>query len=292
MVDTNEDTKPRKIPVGIPDLDFQLRGGVPPGTVLLTIGPTGTGVEEFMYSAAVMHGNWQADSDLFELAYDRVEADLHQPNQVHYVSLGGPESQLRQSLDSMAEREWVEHAIDNIAIHDLASPLTELGPVRIRNDGELEYRETGGDVQNPYQGFLRSFGDALVGQLTNSVVFLDQITDLLPLVYKYLDWPDLFFILQTLCYRVAKSNSILIAGANDEFLSRRERALAIRSFNSVLTFDWFGEGGEQRRTIEITKFPEYWRENPAEDRVIFDVEIDRDEFGISSVEKIPPSRIS
>ena len=69
-------------------------------------------------------------------------------------------------------------------------------------------------------------------------------------------------------------------------LTDREVGMFRRAFEAVLDFDWFGEGTLQRRTTSVTKFPECWHESDTEGRVTFDLDIDRDHFGISRTQKI------
>jgi len=276
-----------KIPVGIPDLDRDLNGGVSPGATILPIGPMGTGPTEFARSAAIMHGNWQAESELFELEYGDLDPGVTRPANVRYYSVVDSPARLRLQMEELADPEWVETALANITVHSLADAVADLGSIRVTPEGSFAYGEATDD--NPYQAFLRAFGDRLTGDLSNDLVIVDSITDFVPMMHRYLSPTDLFFTAQTLCHRIEASDSVLLSPATAEFLSGQERAFVERPFDTVLRCDWFGEGSRQRRTIELTKFPEYWIENPTAERVVFDVALDRDRFGISTVEKIPPS---
>jgi len=278
----------QKIPIGIPDLDENLNGGVRPGTNILPIGPVGTGAMEFARSCAIMHGAWQAESDLFELEYGDVARTLDRPNGVRYYSLTDDSERLRHQMEALADPQVVETALDHVSVHSFADAVADLGSIRVAADGRFEYGDPGSRGVNPYQAFLRAFGDHLSADLSNEVVILDSITDLVPMMNRYLSATDLYFTAQTVCYHFESSDSILIAPANSDFLTRKERAYIERPFETVLHCDWFGAGGHRRRSIELSKFPEYWTENPETERVVFDVTIDRNQFGISSVEKIPP----
>ncbi|EMA05626.1 hypothetical protein SAMN05443574_1435 [Haloarcula vallismortis] len=83
---------------------------------------------------------------------------------------------------------------------------------------------------------------------------------------------------------------MLIAAGDTDLINAQRQGLLERSFEAVLDFGWFGEGLQQRRTLTVSKFPEFWRETDAKGRVNFDLVIDRDRFGISEMEKIPPGR--
>lgn len=277
-----------KIPLGIPDLDKDLNGGVRPGATILPIGPVGTGATEFARSCAIMHGNWQADSELFELEYNSFDQSLTRPKHVRYYSVTDETARLRLQMEALANPDVVETALEHVSVHSFADAVAELGSIRVTPQGGFEYGERKQGVENPYQEFLRIFDDHFATDLSNEVIIVDSLTDFLPMMYRYLSPTDLYFTAQTLCHRIESSDSVLIAPANSEFLIQTEQAFVERPFDTVLRCNWFGEGGQRRRTIEMSEFPEYLIENPGAERVVFDVTLDRDQFGVSSVEKIPP----
>jgi archaellum biogenesis ATPase FlaH len=280
-----------KIPLGIPDLDRRLRGGVSPGTSVLAIGPVGTGYNEFVDTAAVMHGNWLDDSGLFDLEYDAHLSAMHRPSAVNYLSLTQTVDRVRADIRRLVEDDWEEPAFNQIRFDSLADSVADLGPVRVDGSGSFAYGQPAGEQSEAYQAFMRQFGNDISAAIDDSVVVIDALSNVIPIIHKYLDWSDTYFVVQTLCHMVATSDSLLLASADADVCSDRERALLKELFDVVLEFGWFGDGIEQRRTLRITKFPEYQQHNPDEGRVVFDVKIDRGYFGVSSVEKIPPSRL-
>jgi archaellum biogenesis ATPase FlaH len=286
----SRDDQDRTVPLGVPDLDRDLAGGVKPGTTVLPIGPVGSGPAEFAWSCAIMHGNWQTDSELFELEYRNFDQPLHRPDEVHYYSVVDRTDQLRTHLESIANPKWVDVALENITIHSLADELSDLGIVRPTQEGGFEYEAYDSGNVAPYKEFLYAFADQFSESLTNELVIVDSLSDFLPLMYRYLKPSDLFFAVQTITHEVESSDSILIAPANSGFYNRREQAFVERPFEVVLRCDWFGQGGQRRRTLELSKFPEFWVENPGIERVVYDVTLERNQFGISSIEKLPPSK--
>ncbi|MFW5938669.1 MAG: RAD55 family ATPase [Halanaeroarchaeum sp.] len=283
------ESRGRKIPLGIPDLDTDLGGGVRPGTTILPIGPVGSGPSEFAHSCAIMHGNWQADSELFDLEYRNFDRPLSRPDEVHYFSVVDRTDRFRGQLEAIADPRWVDVAFENITVHSLADELADLGIVRPTPEGRFEYEAYDGNVV-PYKEFLYAFGDKFSESLSDGLVIVDSLSDFLPLMYRYLEPSDIFFAVQTITHSVESSNSILIAPADSSFYNRREQAFVERPFDVVLRSDWFGEGGNRRRMLELSKFPEFWVENPGTERVVYDVSLDRNQFGISDVQKIPPSK--
>jgi len=119
---------------------------------------------------------------------------------------------------------------------------------------------------------------------------VDAISDFLPVARKFVDDDDIYFIAQTLCHLAAEAGSVLIACADTNVLSEQEEGLLKRPFEGILDFGWFGEGSRQHRTMTVSKFPEFWHETDTGARATFDVDVDTDYFGLSSMEKIPPSR--
>lgn len=281
------------VPLGIPGLDRRLDGGIRAGSSLLVIGSFGSGYREFLKTAAVIHGNWQAESGLFDLEYDWQTDSLHRPSEVRYMAITESESRLHRSLANVADSEWVRPAIEHLTCSNLADEYATLGPVKPSSSVHMEYKYEDGSVGDAaeFQQFFRAFGQEIVESMSDELVLVDAISDFLPVSRKYLDWTDLYFISQTLNYIVSASDSVLIAAADADILDQREQALLRRTFDNVLDFEWFGEGTQRRRAMAVTKFPRFWRETGSEDRVLFDVELDRGYFGISDVKKIPPSSL-
>lgn len=282
-----DDNARSKIPLGIPSIDARLHGGVRPGTTLLAMGPFGSGYREFLRTAAILHGNWQAESGLFELEYGDVEASVRRPTQVRYVALNETDEAFRRHVHDLADDDVVYPALDHVTVESLAAEMAELGPMRPSSETGFEYVSKGKQSGDQYERLFEKFDD-LIGDTENEIVIIDSISDFLPVTSKFLDPVDLYFVSQTLCHVVSNSDSVLIAGADADILDRRNRALLMRSFEATLEFGWFGEGMQKRRTLTVTDFPEFWRESDEDDVVTFDLKIDRDRFGISNIKKIPP----
>jgi archaellum biogenesis ATPase FlaH len=278
-----------KIPIGVPSFDTRLRGGIRPGTSILAIGPTGAGYHEFLRTAAIMHGNWQAESGLFELEYAEVPEAVRKPSQVRYITINDSQKTFRRHIHDLADDDIAYPALEHIEVSSLAEEMANLGPIKPAGEGGFEYtRKT--ELSNEYYEQVFRRLDDLIEAKPGEVVFVDSLSDFVPIITKFFEPGDLYFISQTLCYLAARSNSILIAAADANLIRPTRQGLLERSFEAVLDFGWFGDGLQQRRTLTISKFPEFWRETDTEGRVNFDLEIDRDRFGISQVEKIGPMR--
>lgn len=286
---TGTNSQRAKTPVGIPSFDNRLRGGVRPGTSILAIGPTGAGYHEFLRSAAIMHGNWQAESGLFNLTYDDLPESVHQPSQVRYITVNDSEKTFRRHIHDLADDEFAYPALEHITVHSLAEEMANLGPIKPGAGGGFKYKSKTDQSTEYYEQVFRRFDD-LIEAKPGEIVFIDSLSDFVPIIWKFFKPGDLYFIAQTLCYLVAESNSILIAASDANLIGQQRQGLLERSFEAVLEFGWFGEGLQQRRTLTVSKFPEFWRETDTEGRVNFDLEFNRDRFGISEIEKIPPRR--
>lgn len=284
---TQDEGDPRpKIPLGVPSIDNRLHGGVRPGTSILAMGPYGTGYHEFLRTAAVMHGNWQAESGLFELEYGSVPETVRQPSQVRYILINDTETAFRRHIHDIADDDVAYPALENITVTSIASEVAEVGAITPSEEGGFRYKSEAERTSSEYEEVFERFDDLIEGE-PDEFVIVDSITDFGPLTEKFLDPVDIYFLAQTLCHVVSESGSVLLAGGDGEVLGQKRRALLKRSFESVLSFDWFGEGMRKRRTMSVSKFPEFWREVGADERVTFDLDIDREHFGISKISKIP-----
>ncbi|WP_276257338.1 RAD55 family ATPase [Haloglomus litoreum] len=277
-----------KVPIGIPSIDRRLNGGVRKGTTLLVTGPFGTGYQEFLRTAAVLHGNWQTESGLFELEYGEVPATVTRPSQIRYIALNDTETAFRRHIHDIAANDIAYPALEGIEFHSISASIAELGPIT-PEDGGFRHKTAEERMSDAYQSVFEEF-DQLIEGISDEIVIIESLSDFFPVTAKFLDPADIYFIAQTLCHVVSESDSVLIAGADEELLQHNEAGLLKRSFEGVLDFGWLGEGTARRRTMTVTKFPEFWRESNDDETTMFDLDIDRERFGISSVKKIPPSR--
>jgi hypothetical protein len=130
----------QKIPTGVPSIDNRLRGGVRPGTTILAIGPFGTGYHEFLRTAAIMHGNWQAESGLFDLEYGSVGESVLRPSQVRYISVNDSEKKFRRYVHDLADENVAYPALEQIDVRSLSAEIAELGPIKPSAEGGFEYK--------------------------------------------------------------------------------------------------------------------------------------------------------
>lgn len=274
-----------RTPLGVPSLDQYLDGGVRPGTSVLAIGSFGAGYRELLQTAAIMHGNWKADTSLFHSEYGDYAETIRQPERIQYVSFNETTAQLKRTFTDIAHDEWVDEALEAISFAGFGDVISSLGSVTPTSDGTLAYQEGAGELMRDYQEFLREFGDWLFSELTRDVVIIDSFSDLIPVAYKYMDWTDLYFILQTVCSLIRDSDSILIAGADTGLLDEREQTFFKRTFGNVLEFEWIEGESQQKRGMTISNFPQLCCGAAIRNNQLFEVALDRESFGISELER-------
>lgn len=284
----------KRVPLGIPDLDFKLGGGVLPGYSVLSTGEKGTGYRELLYTSATIHGNQQRGTVIPESSdvYRRPE-EFHWPERVHYISLSQTEAQFERELVHVINTEWAETALAGIEFKSFTSEFISLSTVAqllaARNDhhGTLDVpadpEVTGAD----YRQFLRVVGEYLLDHARESFVIVDGLTQLVPVLTKTYDWQETFFVLSAFNQLFAELDAVFVTAVDADLLSHRERGIFGTSFDGVLQFQWDEAASTRRRLLTIKKFRELLATVNEDELAKFELDLEWGGVGIKNIRRIP-----
>lgn len=282
-----------RTPVGVPDLDFKLDGGVPQGYSVLSMGNAGAGYRELIHTAVTIHGNHQIESIVPN------SVDVYQglngyqwPREVHYVSFVKTEAQFERELLSIIDRRYAETALDGIQFKSFMPEFMSLSTIphliSSSKDGgsTLDAPDYPELTQRDYRQFLRIVGDYLLNHGNRNLIIIDGFTHLVPVLTKAFDWQEMFFVLTSLNQLVRQLNSVFMTTVNKAILSDRELGVIVSSFDGILEFGWEERNANRQRVMTLAKFRELLAMADKEELKKFEVTIDRGGFGIKNIRKI------
>lgn len=287
-------TDDERIPLGVPDLDFRLGGGVLPGYAVLSMGAVGTGYRELLYTAATVHGNRQLDNAV-PVASDvyRRRPDGHRwPDAVHYVSLTRTEAQFERELQHVIDREWATAALDGITFESFADEFASLSTVgrlltaQSDRDGRLDVPVNPDVTDADYRQFLRTLGDYLLEHASGNVVVIDGMTQLIPVMTKAFDWQEVYMVLTAIRQLFARLDAVVLTAVDEGLLSERERGLLVSAFDGVLQFDWEVGDTTRRRVMGLLKFRELLATMSESELAEFELDLEWGGIGIKNIRKI------
>ncbi len=286
-------TGDERVPLGVPDLDIRLGGGVLPGYSVLSMGGIGTGYREFIFTAAAVHGSHQLGSIIPDSVDVYQQSSAHRwPDDVCYLSLTQTEAQFKRELLHVIESSWAEIALDGLTFHSVVDEFLSLSTI-----AQLTQTEPGdGPLATPvdpeisdadYRQFLRTIGDMLLDRPEHSFIIIDGMTELLSALTKTFDWQEMFFVLAALRKTIVERNTVLLTPVERSLLTGREYSVLVNSFDGVLEFRWDRANHTRRRLMTMQKFRELLATAGEDELAQFELDLEWGGVGIKKIRKIP-----
>lgn len=273
-------------PFGISRLDSLLKGGVPPGSVVLLSGEAGAGAREFLYTSAAMNALAHIDDDLFDLYYGDLPPSASVPPEIHYVSFTSSKPSLERELRYTLDSDIVDAVADEIQFCDLSVEYFQTS--RIPQDWYLGRTTDLRDLSTRRndESVLSALGEYLTVNASNNLVLLDSITDLLAAVGDDLDWGDITMLIRGLARAATQWGGLILVLVNEDTLTETELGQLSDAASGTLGFTWETGGSKRSRVMVVREFRGVLSRIEDEDIVQFEGEIHEGGYDLSNVRKI------
>jgi len=277
-----------RIPFGIRQLDTTIKGGAPPGSVVLLAGEGGAGSREFMYTSALMNALADTDPELHDLYYGDLAARARPPENIHYLSFTAGPDKLTREIDMTVEDDIIAAGLDPIEFHDLSEQYFHMSPVprnwyAERTPGIKDLR-----ARHEREGILGELGEILSRYGQDNLVVIDSLTDLISTAGRgqNLDWSDIAFLVKGLQKGADMWNGLVLVHLNRQTVTAEEYGQLLDGVTGTLEFEWASGGSTRARTLVVKQFRGVLSQLEDEDIVQFETEIGETGFDISDVRKI------
>jgi len=235
----------QKMPTGITSLDPMLDGGVPPGSVILLLGESGAGNNEFVYSSIV---------NLLTLMKGPTPPGIFVPKKIRYVTFTRLMEDLKREIAQSFHIDGLGDAVNTIHFCDLSELYFDSSIVpdewfspsdtitRLRKKGDRE------DI------FLR-LKEVLSTKENDSLIILDSVTDIAAQHTTPNLWNNFTGFLRGL-QRISKqrSSTIYLLMSKGILDSAKEQEISDIA-DAVLLFKWEeSQGSRRQRVMYIEKF--------------------------------------
>ncbi len=275
-----------RMPLGVAGLDRLIDGGAPTGSLVLLAGESGAGAREFLYTSAAMNGLAEADSDLFELYYGAMAADVVSPDEIHYISFTDPREAVIDEMRFVMDDELVDSGTEAVEFFDLARQYFQLTQVPTdwytAKTTDIRGLSTKGDKRD----VLDALGEYLSENATGNLVVIDSVTDLIAAAGDRMEWSDLTVLLKGLNRASYRWGGVILLLVNVEPLTPTQLGRLKEAADGTLLFDWESGGSERARTLVVEEFRGVLSRLEDENIVRFETEITDAGFDISNVRKI------
>ncbi|MCI4364321.1 MAG: RAD55 family ATPase [Thermoplasmata archaeon] len=225
-----------RVPTGIADFD-QMSGGLPAGSVVLLLGETGAGHQEFALTSAT-HLMFHYDEERlhkFYLALDR--ENYVYPRAVAYVSLTRSKEQLLQEVSGSFDPLYRTVFERHLEFHDLSAAYfaeTIVPPSWSATPGGLLAAAAAPASRG--EGPLAALAGALEEGGPGNVVVVDSLTDLL--VRRGIEASDLLTLVKGLRRRAKSWGGIVYLLLSRGVVSADTEQGLADSVDGVLSFSW------------------------------------------------------
>ena len=229
----------RKMPTGIPSLDPIFEGGIPPGSVILLLGETGAGSNEFVYSS------------ICNLVNDRTperEEAARSPVQIRYITFTRMKDDVRREMALSFPAAESAEIMEKIQFDDLSETYFDnsVVPDTWYTSSDIITRlQKGSD----HAGVLAQLAGVLDVSPPGSLVIVDSVTDIATQCSTMDLWKNLTSLLRGL-QRMAKQRDLtaylLLTRGILEDVQEHEIADIV---DAVLLFRWEESAGSRRQRV-------------------------------------------
>jgi KaiC/GvpD/RAD55 family RecA-like ATPase len=276
-----------RIPFGVGGLDARIGGGAPAGSVVLLVGDAGAGAREFLYTSAVINGLARTDEELFDLYYGDLEPAATLPEEVHYVSVAGGETELREEIGYAIDEEIVDTGLDAVTFAEFATEYFGPSPIPRRwyADEHADITRLGEDRDR--RGVIEVLADYLDANADESLLLFDSLTDLISVRdEEELPWRDVVYLLKGIQKASRRWGGLILLHVSRDALPDTRLGDLMGSVDGTMFFRWETGGNERDRTLVVREFRGVLSRLEAENIVQFETEINDGGYDISNVRKI------
>lgn len=281
-----------KIPTGISSFDSMVRGGFPPGSLVLLAGDAGAGNTEFAYTSAAMLSLLKNEPAMYNSVKAQLEVfltgeeKLKLPESICYISFTHSKEDILRELEYAFPPEFAR-AWNSPGF--IFKDFSSLGSISPTWDIEKDWPSMKGMKGEGKLYLLREFISTLEFHAPNSLVIIDSLTRLIKVCS--LDWNDFIFLLEDMQKKSKKWDGIvyLLLGRGMVEKAKEEEMMDIA--DGVLVFGWTEEGFTRQQTMHMTKFRGLLPTIAKENIVRFDTSITNiDGFVVTNVKRISGRR--
>jgi KaiC/GvpD/RAD55 family RecA-like ATPase len=266
----------RKMPTGIPSLDPVFEGGIPPGSVILLLGETGAGSNEFVFSSIC---NLVSDR---QIPAEDVAESSH-PKRIRYITFTRMKDDVRQEMARSFPAAESEEVTEKIQFDDLSETYFDnsIVPDAWYSNGDIITRL---QKRADHAGVLAQLAGVLDASEPDTLVAIDSITDIATQCSSGDLWKNFTSLLRGL-QRMAKQRNLtvylLLTRGILEEVQEHEIADIV---DAVLLFRWEEATGSRRQQVMFfEKFRGVMPHLEERDLVKFAVRITTAGFEVSNI---------
>jgi KaiC/GvpD/RAD55 family RecA-like ATPase len=241
----------RRIPTGVADFDSIIKGGIPPGAVVLLLGDLGAGQNEYVITSAAKISLVKEDPESATFFLGSHHKEPLMPEKICYVTFTRSKEDVLQEIRMSFNEDFYDAFERNVVFKDFSGSYFRQTTVPRSWAGDSASALFGG---NGEQNILEGLVSYLDENAKGNMVIIDSLTDLL--LSSKIEAQELVAVLKGM-RRVSKQwGGVIYLLLTRDIVDDMKQRMIMDSVDGALVFEWnkLGISSRRQRYLHVEKF--------------------------------------
>jgi KaiC/GvpD/RAD55 family RecA-like ATPase len=240
-----------RIPTGVADFDSIIKGGMPPGSVVLLLGDLGAGQNEYVITSAAKLSIVKENPESATFYLGSYIREKTMPDKICYVTFSRSKEDILQEIKMSFNSDFYDSFSRNIIFKDFSNSYFRqtLVPRSWAGEGASALFSGNGE-----ENLLESLVTYLDENAKGSMIIIDSLTDLL--LTTKIEVQDLIAVLKGMQRISKKWGGVIYLLLTKDVVDDKKQRMIMDSVDGALLFEWnkIGTSSRRQRYIHVEKF--------------------------------------
>ncbi|QLH74346.1 MAG: recombinase RecA [Methanomassiliicoccales archaeon] len=240
-----------RIPTGVADFDSIIKGGMPPGSVVLLLGDLGAGQNEYVITSAAKLSIVKESPESATFYLGSMLREKLMPDKICYVTFSRSKEDILQEIKMSFNSDFYESFAKNVIFKDFSNSYFRqtLVPRGWTGEGASALFSNNGE-ENLLEGLVTYLDENAKGNM----VIIDSLTDLL--LSTKIEVQDLIAVLKGMQRISKKWGGVIYLLMTKDVVDEKKQRMIMDSVDGALVFEWskVGTSSRRQRYIHVEKF--------------------------------------
>lgn len=241
----------KRIPTGVADFDSIIKGGIPPGSVVLLLGDLGAGQNEYVITSAAKLSLVKEDPNSATFYLGSKHKEKMMPEKICYLTFTRSREDVLQEIRMSFNEDFYEAFSRNVQFKDFSGSYFRqtLVPRSWAGDGASALFSNDGD-----QGLLEGLVGFLDENAKGSMIIVDSLTDLL--LSAKTEPNELVAVLKGMQRISKKWGGVIYLLLTKDVVDDKRQRMIMDAVDGTLVFEWskVGTSSRRQRYLHVEKF--------------------------------------
>ncbi|OPY32500.1 MAG: flagellar accessory protein FlaH [Methanomassiliicoccales archaeon PtaU1.Bin124] len=242
----------KRIPTGVADFDSIIKGGIPPGAVVLLLGDLGAGQNEYVITSSAKLSLVKEDPSSAEFFLGSKAKAQMMPDKICYVTFSRSKDDVLQEIRMSFNEDFYDAFERNVVFKDFSGNYFRQTMVPRSWAGDSASALFGGGEAE--QNLLECLVNYLDENAKGNMVIIDSLTDLL--LSTKIETHDLVAVLKGMQRVSKKWGGVVYLLLTRNVVDDMKQRMIMDSVDGALVFEWnrVGSSSRRQRYLYVEKF--------------------------------------